>query len=70
LLVVYDEKYWKSIINFDGLIENGVVSKSDINNISFCNSVDDAFKLITSHFDKHYSKEKENVTGEPKIELK
>ncbi len=70
LLVVYDEKYWKSIINFDGLIENGVVSKSDMNNISFCNSVDAAFKLITNHFEKYYSKEKENLTGEPKIELK
>ncbi len=70
LLIVYDEKYWKSIINFDGLIENGTISKSDMNNISFCNSVDDAFKLITHHFEKHYSKEKENVTGEPRIELK
>ncbi len=70
LLVVYDESYWKSIINFDALIDNGVVSASDMDNIQFCNSIDNAFNLITNHFEKYYSKEKENITGEPKIELK
>lgn len=71
LLVVYDYKYWNSIINFNGLIEHGVISKSDMNLFSFCNTVDEAFNLITSHFEKNYVKEKEvKITVEPSINLK
>ncbi len=71
LLIVYDEKYWKSIINFDGLVANAVISPSDLNIFSFCENVDDAFKLITSHFEKYYlRKEEEKREQEPKIQLK
>ncbi len=70
LLVVYDEKYWKSIINFDGLVENGVINKSDLNNFSFCNSVDEAFETIVKHFDKHYLAKKEQNVLEPRAALK
>jgi uncharacterized protein (TIGR00730 family) len=70
LLVVYDKKYWNEVINFDGLVEHGVISKSDLNLFSFCNTVDEAFKLITTHFQKYYLIEKESETGEPKPDLR
>lgn len=70
LLVVYDEKYWKSIVNFDGLIENGVINSSDLNNFTFCNSVDEAFECIVKHFDKHYLTKKESNISEPRVALK
>ncbi len=71
LLIVYDEKYWKNIINFDGLVANAVISPSDLNLFSFCENVDDAFKLITRHFEKYYlKKEEEKRQQEPKIQLK
>ncbi len=58
LLIVYDEKYWRNIINFEGLINNGVISKAEMNNFSFCNSIDEAFIKIKTHFEKHYLSEK------------
>lgn len=67
-LIVYDEKYWKSIVNFEGLIDNGVISRTDMHLFSFCNSVDDAFDMIVEHFEKHYLNE-EDENGEPKINL-
>jgi uncharacterized protein (TIGR00730 family) len=71
LLIVYDEKYWKNIINFDGLVANAVISPSDLNLFSFCENVDDAFNLITRHFEKYYlKKEAEKRELEPKIQLK
>lgn len=71
LLIVYDEKYWKNIINFDGLVANAVISPSDLNHFSFCENIDDAFNLITSHFEKNYlKKEEEKREEEPKIQLK
>jgi uncharacterized protein (TIGR00730 family) len=70
-LIVYDERYWKNIINFDALVANAVISPSDLNLFTFCNSVDDAFIKITQHFERHYlSKEAEKKQEEPKIQLK
>jgi hypothetical protein len=71
LLVVYDEKYWRNIINFDALVANAVISPSDMNLFSFCDNVDDAFTLITRHFEKYYLKKEEEMRmEEPKIQLK
>jgi hypothetical protein len=69
LLVVYDKKYWTGVINFEGLVEHGVINKTDLNLISLCSSVDEAFLLIKSHFEKHYLGGKEKENGEPKIQL-
>jgi uncharacterized protein (TIGR00730 family) len=54
LVVVYDEKYWKKIINFEGLIEFGTINHEDLELMNFCTSVDDAFNLIKNHFEKNY----------------
>jgi uncharacterized protein (TIGR00730 family) len=53
-IIVYDEAFWKKIINFDALIEFGTISKTDMNHLDFCNSVDEAYTKITAHFKKHY----------------
>lgn len=70
LLVVYDERFWKKIINLEGLIDHGVINREDVDNLSFCNNVDQAFSLITKHFEKYYLKKGDIETGEPKLELK
>ena len=69
LIVIYDEKYWRSIINFDALAANGMISKEDLNLFSFCNTVDDAFELIKKHFEANYLNEKEVKATEPKVDL-
>ena len=70
-LIVYDEKYWKNIINFDALIANAVISPSDMNLFSFCNDIDEVFAQVTRHFEKYYlRKETEKRQEEPKIQLK
>jgi uncharacterized protein (TIGR00730 family) len=70
LVIIYDEKYWKTIVNFDALVDNGVISPADMNLMHFCNSVDEAYKEITEYFEKNYLKGQEADTGEPKIQLK
>lgn len=55
-IIIYDEKYWKSIVNFDGLVNNGVISKTDMNLFTFCNSPEEALKEITEHLEKYYLK--------------
>ncbi len=69
LLIVYDEKYWKSIINFDSLISHGVINSSDMNYFKFCSSVDEVYKMVTKHLEQNYLNEKENVFIEPKLNI-
>lgn len=55
-VVIYGSEFWKRIVNFDLLIEDGVISKEDMNLFDFCDTVDEAFDKITEHFKKHYIK--------------
>lgn len=70
LLIVYDEKYWKEIINFEALVTNEVISRSNLQLFSFCNSIEEAFIMITEHFEKYYLTQKEIEQIEPKVDLK
>lgn len=53
-IIVYDEKFWKSVINLETLIKRGVISESDIKLFDFCNSVDEMFNKIVNHFEVNY----------------
>jgi uncharacterized protein (TIGR00730 family) len=70
MVIIYDEKYWKEIVNFDALVEYGMISRGDMDIFSFCNTIDEAFNLITGHFKKYYLSEKEKKVTEPKVEIK
>lgn len=69
-VIMYDKKYWSRIINFDALVEMGMISKSDLNLFSLTDSIDDAFDIIVKHLKKYYSKEKEPKIIEPVLHLK
>lgn len=45
-VVLLGEKYWRSIINFEALVEYGTVSQRDIDQLFFTDSVEAAFKHI------------------------
>lgn len=62
LIIAFDDKYWKRILNFDALVEYGMINKEDLNLFQFCSSVDRAYEIITSHFEKYYIKKKKEVS--------
>ncbi len=47
-VILYGSEYWKSIINFDGLAEWGMISPEDINLFTYCDSTDEALEHIRS----------------------
>ncbi len=69
LLIVYDEKYWRSIINFDGLIKNAVISKKDMRHFKFCNSVDETFNCITEYLKTNHLISSWKEEMEPKLHI-
>lgn len=70
LMVIYDEKYWKSIINFDVLVEKGMIDESDLKLLNFCSSIDEVFDKVVKHLEKYYAKGKVPTIIEPVLDLK
>jgi len=70
LMVVYDEKYWKSIINFDVLVEKGMIDESDLKLLNFCSSIDEVFDKVVKHLEKYYARGKVPTIIEPVLDLK
>jgi uncharacterized protein (TIGR00730 family) len=69
-LIIYDAKFWKKIINFDTLVDQGLISSSDLSLFNFCSTVDEAFDVIVKHLKKHYGKGKEPEVIEPVLHLR
>jgi uncharacterized protein (TIGR00730 family) len=53
-IIMYGESYWRGIVDFDALIDNGMISLADMKCFDFSSSVDDAFEKITAHVTKYY----------------
>lgn len=60
-IIIYDEAFWREIINFDALAEHGTISKEDMKLFDFCNSIDEAFEKVTAHFNKYFLNNKNSI---------
>jgi uncharacterized protein (TIGR00730 family) len=47
-IVLYDEAYWRRLINFDALIEEGVINADDMRLISFAESPEAAWETLVT----------------------
>lgn len=70
VLVAYGQEYWEKVVNFDALIEFGLIGENDLSLFHICNDVDHAFKVITEHLTKHYLKETGKTVFEPRLNIK
>lgn len=52
LIVLYDEAYWRRILDFDALIEAGAISPQDVQLFSFCSTPGKAFTLLKNGLKK------------------
>lgn len=51
-VIIYGSNFWKKVVNWDYLAETGMICKDDLNLFHFCDSVDDAYKIITEALEK------------------
>ena len=47
-IVLFGEDYWTSLINFETLVDYGVIDKKDLDLFFITSSVEDAYKYLTS----------------------
>jgi uncharacterized protein (TIGR00730 family) len=53
-VVLYGKKYWNEIINFQALLNYGMISKSDLNLFSFADSPEEAFSILKTDLLRNY----------------
>ena len=46
-IVLFDSDFWNNVINWDFLVDKGVISRSDLDLFQICDTVDDAYKYLT-----------------------
>lgn len=51
-VVVFDSKFWKNLINWDYLVETGMINPDDLKLFKFCDTVDEAYDFLTQTLDK------------------
>lgn len=55
-IVLFGEKFWRSAINFDTLVEHGTVRQEELDIITYSDSVDETFDYITKTLEAEYLK--------------
>jgi len=53
-IIIYGSEYWNEVLNLDAMVKYGTISKSDLDLIKFCDSVDEAFIYLRDELTKHY----------------
>jgi uncharacterized protein (TIGR00730 family) len=53
-ILIYGEKFWKKVINFDYLVETGMISAEDMDTITYVNSPKEAFDVLTKAFQEQF----------------
>lgn len=48
-VILFGREYWNTIVNFQGLYEQGMISKQDLNLIQFVENADQAWQIIKQY---------------------
>ena len=55
-ILLYNKEYWESVINFDALVANGVISKKDLELFSFFSDVEEGLSILKPRLIKSIKK--------------
>lgn len=57
-IVLFDRKFWNKVINFDFLVEAGMISPEDLKLFKFCDTVDEAYEFLHVRLEKQIKQSK------------
>ncbi|MNW14651.1 putative lysine decarboxylase [compost metagenome] len=49
-LILFGEKFWRTIINFEALAEFGTIAPNDVDLLRFVDTADEAWEIISSFY--------------------
>ncbi len=50
-LILFGEKFWRSVVNFEFLADFGTIAPGDMNLLHFAETADDAWKIISDYYE-------------------
>jgi hypothetical protein len=50
-ILLFDENYWRRIINFEAMVEEGVIAPADLQLFRYVESAEAAWRVICAHYD-------------------
>ncbi len=53
-VVIYGSAYWKKVLNFQAMIENGCIDKKDMEIFKYCDTPQEAFEYLRDFLTKNY----------------
>ena len=53
-IVLYGREFWENVVDFDYMVEMGVISKEDLDLFHWCDTVDEAFTFLTSELTRFH----------------
>lgn len=56
-IVLYKKEFWKKAINFDYLVEMGMIEQKDMDIFKFCDTPEEAFKYVTEYLENSESQQ-------------
>jgi uncharacterized protein (TIGR00730 family) len=51
LIILYSSEYWKNVINFDYLVEMGMINRNDLNIFEFADTPEQAFTILKKNLE-------------------
>ena len=53
-VIIYGREYWQQVINFEKLVEWGVISRKDLDLFHIVDEVEEAFIMLRDHFEREF----------------
>ena len=66
-IILYGSLYWKSLLNFDFLVQQGAVSAEDLGYFKFADSPEEAFTLLRAGLETYCDASTENSEEVPRV---
>jgi hypothetical protein len=49
-LLLFDEAYWRRIINFEAMVEEGTIAPGDLDLFAYVETAEEAWQRICAHY--------------------
>jgi uncharacterized protein (TIGR00730 family) len=49
-IIFFGREFWDRVVNFEALVEEGVVSEADLNLIQYCETAEEAWEIVRRHY--------------------
>src|SRR5580658_7935381 len=67
VVVVYGRKYWERVLNFQALVDDGVIAADDLKLFEFADTPDEAFEKVKGGLEKYYLQPLGSGEGKPEV---